>query len=48
MGNVKNMNLNLDLVVDGELLLRNEIDPKPVALKWSLSSVSIFSVLKKG
>lgn len=47
MGNIK---LNLDLLVAEELLLRNETDPKPVALKlkWSLSSVSIFSVLKKG
>lgn len=43
-----NTNINLDLVVAEELLWRNETDPKPVALKQSLSSVSIFSVLKKG
>lgn len=43
-----NINLNLDLVVAEELLLRNEADPRAVPLKGTLGSVSTFSVLKKG
>lgn len=43
-----NINLNLDLLVAEELLLRNEADPRAVPLKGTLSSVSTLSVLKKG
>lgn len=43
-----NINVNLDLSVAEELLLRNEADLRPVPLRGILSSVSTFSVLKKG
>lgn len=44
---MRNININLDLSVAEELLLRNEADPRPVPLRGTLSSVSTFSVLKK-
>lgn len=43
-----NINLNLDLVAAGEFLLRNGADLRIAPLRGTLSSVSTFSVLKKG